>query len=361
MRNNLMRIPRQLTHLVLVLLSKTNSNYLYLPVLAILALVFLPLHSFAADTPWAVPRTEFAYPDLQGLWTNPSQTPLQRPVALGTKQAYTAEEALELERIAREQEQARALPLAPDRPPPPSGGTVGPVADQNFEVRPIVVSRVAGEYRTSLIIDPPNGRLPYLDGVRDIYADWLAQGFGRFDGPEIRPGQERCLNSAGQLPLLYTFDATNAIDGDNPVRNIQIVQNENYVVILSEYFSAVRIIRLGNEHFENQGNKWLGDSIAWYEGDSLIVHTENFRPEQSNFFIRSSAQLEITETYTPVAADQLLFRYTLTDPNIYSRPVTAEVPLQRLAADQKIYEYACHEGNYSLPSILRAARLNERQ
>jgi len=340
-------------------LPKISSSNLQ--VLAFFALFFLKANSFAVEAPWAAPKTEYGYPDLQGLWTNPSQTPFQRPVALGTKQAYTTEEALELEQAARDLEQARALPLDPDRPAPQRGGIVGAGADQNFEVRPIIVSRVNGEYRTSLIIDPPNGRLPLLQGARDIYADWIAQGFDRSDGPEIRPGQERCLNSAGQVPLLYTFDATNSIDGDNPVRNIQIVQTENHVVILSEYFSAVRIIRLGGGRFNDQGNKWLGDSIAHYEGESLIIHTKNFRPEQSNFFIRSSAQLEITETYTPVSADQLLFSYTLTDPKMYSRPVTAEVPLQRMAVDHKIYEYACHEGNYSLPSILRAARMRESQ
>ena len=189
--------------------------------------------------------------------------------------------------------------------------------------------------------------------------DWFAQGFGPYDGPEIRSGQERCLNSAGQIPLLFTFDATNGIDGDNPVRNIQIVQTENYVVILSEYFSAVRIIRLGGDHLEIRGGKWLGDSVAHYEGNALIVHSKNFRPEQSNFFIRSSDQLEITETYTPLAENELLFSYTLTDPKHYSRSVTAEIPLQRMALGQKIYEYGCHEGNYSLPSILRGARLAE--
>ncbi|MDP6415810.1 MAG: hypothetical protein QGG54_12425 [Gammaproteobacteria bacterium] len=308
-----------------------------------------------------MPKTEYSYPDLQGLWTNPSQTPLQRPKALGTKQAYTTTEALELEQIARDLEQARIQPLDPDRPPPQTGGTVGAGADQNFEVRPIAISRVNGEYRTSLIVDPPDGRLPYIAGARDIYADWLAQGFDRLDGPEIRSGQERCLNSAGQVPLLYTFDATNAIDGDNPIRNIQIVQNESYVVILSEYFSAVRIIRLSDEHLDRQGSKWLGDSIARYEGDSLVIHTKNFRPEQSNFFIRSSAQLEITESYTPLSEDELLFSYTLSDPEIYSRSVTAEVPLQRMPPDHKLYEYACHEGNYSLPSILRAARVRDSQ
>ncbi|HIL62174.1 MAG TPA: hypothetical protein EYG42_01850 [Porticoccaceae bacterium] len=337
-----------------------GSGFDYLQMVAISALLLLPAKSFAADG-WVSPRTEHGYPDLQGLWTNPSQTPLQRPLALGSKRSYTTNEAMSLEQVARDLDDLRALPIDPDRAAPRRGGIVGAFADQNFETRPIIVSRVRGEYRTSLIIDPPNGRLPYLEGARDIRADWRVQGFGPYDGPEIRPGQERCLNSGGQLPLLFTFDATNAIDGDNPIRNIQIVQNANYVVILSEYFSAVRVIRLGTEHIEDQGDKWLGDSIAHYEGDSLVIHSKNFRPEQSNFFLRSTAQLQITETYTSVSADELLFSYTLSDPRIYSRSVTAEIPLRRMAPGQKIYEYACHEGNYSLPSILQAARMRESQ
>jgi len=163
------------------------------------------------------------------------------------------------------------------------------------------------------------------------------------------------------LPLLFAFGGpgTGNPGGDNPVRNIQIVQNKDYVVILSEYFSAVRVVRLGTGHIENQGNKWMGDSIAHYEGDSLIIHSKNFRPEQSTPFLRSSTQLEITETYTLVSADELLFSYTFTDPEIYSRSFTAEIPLQRMKPGQEIYEYACHEGNYSMISILRAARLEE--
>jgi hypothetical protein len=312
--------------------------------------------SFAADQAWVVPHTEYGHPNLQGLWTNPSQTPFQRPVALGNKRTYTAAEAALLEENARTRDNARMLPLDPGRSAPQIGAVITTQADQNFDIMPIAVARVNGEFRTSLIVDPPNGRLPSLEGAKDIYAEWSDQGYGSYDGPEIRSGQERCLNSGGQLPLLFTF---NSIDGDNPLRHIQIVQTESYVVILSEYFSTVRIIRLDAEHIENQGNKWLGDSVGWYEGDSLKVHTRGFRLQQSNSFLRSSAQLEITETFTRNAVDELLFSYTLSDPKFYSRSVTAEVPLKRMEPDQKLYEYACHEGNYSLPSILRAARIAE--
>ena len=118
--------------------------------------------------------------------------------------------------------------------------------------------------------------------------------------------------------------------GDNPVRNVQIVQNEDYVVILSEYFSLVRIVRLNSAHLTDQGRKWMGDSIAHYDGDSLVILTINFRPEQSGL-IKSSGELEITETYTPVSNDELLFSYTLTDPKIYRQPFTVEIPLNGMA------------------------------
>ncbi len=321
--------------------------------------LLLPVQSLAAETTWRVAQTEHGYPDLQGYWTNPTQTPLQRPSHLGDLRSYTPAQARALEQAARDLEAARKQPSDPNRPAPQAGQAIGPQADQNFELRPIDVANVNGEYRTSLIVDPPDGRLPLRPGFRDFYQRWRDLGFGPYDGPEIRPGQERCLNSAGQLPLLYTFEATNAIDGDNPVRNIQIVQTENYVLILSEYFSAVRIIRLAENHIDALGPRWLGDSIARYDGDHLVIHSTHFRPEQSNFFIRSSAALEITERYIPVGEDELLFRYTITDPAVYTQSVSAEIPLRRMADGQRLYEYACHEGNYSLPSILRAARMDE--
>jgi len=334
-------------------------RFIHLQTLFVLIVSLLLANASLADDNWLAPKTEYGNSNLQGLWTYPSQTPFQRPAALGNIRTYTIEQALQLEDTARALDAARALPIDPNRPAPLQGDTVGPQADQNFEVMPISIARVNGEYRTSLIIDPADGRLPYLEGAMDIRDGWLAQGSGPYDGPEIRSGQERCLNSGGQLPLLFTFNATNKIDGDNPLRNIQIVQNRDYVVILSEYFSAVRIIRLASEHIEIKGGKWLGDSIARYEGNSLVIHTRGFRPEQTNFFLKSSDQLEITETFTPLSEDELLFSYTLHDPEIYSQSVTAEIPLVRMQPDHKIYEYACHEGNYSLPSILRAARIQE--
>lgn len=323
--------------------------------------LFLAQSLAAADANWEVLKTEYGYPDLQGNWTNPYQTPLRRPAGLGTKRAYTEQEAAVLVERALALDVARTAPLDPNRAAPASGGLINQQADGNFEIMPTEIARVNGEFRTSLIIDPDDGQMPLLPNATDIFDRWRAQGFGNFDGPEIRTPLDRCLNPGAQLPLLIIFGGPGGGNpaGDNPVRNIQIVQNRDYVVILSEYFSLVRIIRLNSEHLSRQGNKWMGDSIGHYAGNSLIIHTDNFRPEQSTTFIKSSNQLEITETITVTAKDELLYSYTLSDPQIYRQPFTAEIPLRRMPPEHRLYEYACHEGNYSMTSMLRAARMEE--
>jgi len=311
--------------------------------------------------PYVVPLTEHGYPDLQGLWTNPSQTPLERPVHLGTTQGYSEAQAQSLVDRAQILDRARVAALDPHRSAPATGGIIDQQADGNYEIMPTEIARVRGEYRTSFIIDPENGRMPILSGSRDIYAEWREQGFGRFDGPEMRGVLERCLSPGTQVPLLGVFGGvgTGNPGGDNPVRNIQIVQNENYVVILGEYFSMVRIIRLSDETTNYPGDKWMGDSVAYYEGNSLMVYSNNFRPEQSTGILRSSGAFELSEEYTRVSGNELLLRYTVIDKNMYSEPFTAEIPLRRMDPKNKLYEYACHEGNYSLPAMLRAARMEE--
>lgn len=343
--------------------SPNRFSYGFLIVPSLLYFSFIVSISQAAENTELLPLTAYGYPDLQGLWTNPSQTPMERPLELGQQSVYTEAEAQALVARALDMDRARSAPLSPDRSAPEHGGTIDQQADGNFEIMPTEIAMVNGEYRTSLVVDPPHGRFPLKESAADIFADWIAQGHGAFDGPEIRPAGERCLNPGAQLPLLTTFFSAEVGNpgGDNPVRNIQIVQTEKYVVILAEYFSLVRIIRLDNEHLEAQGPKWMGDSIASYEGNTLKIHTNNFRPEQSGFFLRSSDQLEITESFTLISRDEILFSFTVTDPKIYSQAFTAEIPLKRMAPGQEIYEYACHEGNYSMPSILRAARMGEAQ
>ena len=332
-----------------------------LPVLGLL--LFSNLH--AAESNWVVPRTEHGYPDLQGNWSNPFQTPLERPLNLGLRQAYTAAEAQTLVDRALAVDIERLAPSDPDRPAPELGGLVSNIADGNFDVMPTEMAVINGEYRTSYLVDPPNGRLPYLPNPRDrdIFGIRRAQGFGHYDGPENLTPQDRCLTPGTPLPLLRAFgdvviDSGNPA-GDNPVRNVQIVQSEGYVVILAEYFSLVRIIRLSDEHMLEQGRKWMGDSIARYENDSLIIHSTHFRPEQSMPFLRSSGQFEVTEQYTRIAENEILFQYTVTDPQIYTQPFSAEMSLRRMPPEHRLFEYACHEGNYAIPLMLRAVRMEE--
>ena len=333
--------------------------------LIVASLILVPWFSLGAEIDWAGSKNEYGHPDLQGNWTNPFQTPLERPLNLGMRRAYTKEEANALMDRALAVDIERRGPISPNRLAPKAGSSIGQQADGNFEIMPIELASINGEYRTSYIVDPADGRLPYrADALdHDIYGIRRSQGYRRFDGPENLSPLDRCL-SATQLPLLRAFldvdvDGGGNPGGDNPVRNIQIVQNQDYVVILSEYFSLVRIIRLSDNHILEQGRKWMGDSIAYYENDSLIVHTKNFRPEQSTAFLRSSTQFEIKETFTRIAEDEMLFEFTVTDPQIYSQDFTAEMSLKLMPPHLKLYEYACHEGNYSLPSILRAVRMEE--
>lgn len=307
----------------------------------------------AAEPDWIPPRTPSGAPDLQGLWHNVSQTPLERPLALGTKSTYTAEEAAKLEAQVTLLDSLRFLPSDPDREPPPVGEINELASDLNFI--PVLGSRIAefyGEYRTSLIIDPPDGRLPLREVSMDIYDEWRAAGFGNYDGPEIRPVSERCVLTGAPIPQMLQ------LQGDN----FQIVQNDDYVMILNEYGYETRIIRLNGKHPTNGFNKWMGDSIGHFEDDTLVVHTKSFKPEQSMAwgdlypYLKSSDQLEVTERFTVISEQDLKYSYVASDPKIYTQSFTVEIPLERLPEGQHFYEFACHEGNYSMRNIMSGAR-----
>jgi len=307
--------------------------------------------------------TEHGHPNFQGYWTNPFQTPLERPLALGDQRVYSNFEVEDLRELAIALDKKRRSPLDPQRSAPEIGGEINNQADGNFEIMPIELAQISGEFRTSLIVKPKSGRIPWRIGARDIYQIWREEGKGIFDGPEGLTPLDRCLTPGGQLPLLYVFGGVGSDlgnpAGDNPVRNIQIVQNKDYVLILSEYFSLYRVIRLDDDFRPDLGPKWMGDSIGYYEGNSLFVHTKNFREEQSISPMRSSLDFEVKEIYTRISEDEIFFQYEITDLNIYTEPWSVEIPIQRMGADQKLYEYACHEGNYSVPIMLRTARMEE--
>jgi len=330
MNNKKVNIARQLFHTMII------------------SLVFASNSILAAESVWTVPRTEYGQPDLQGYWFITSQTPLERPESLGDKKFYTEAEARALEEAALEAESNRYLPLDANRPPPPAGALIGQEADINFAPeRSTKIARVNGEYRTSRIIYPANGRLPLIAGARDLYQRWLDDGHGAFDGPEIRPYGERCISWGSQLPLV-----------SDPFRTLQIVQTSDHIVLFGE-FGVKQLVKLNGEHMPAKIKKWAGDSIGKWNEDSLEIHTTNFRAANSYHRVPSTDELEISEAYTLISENELLYRFTVNDPNIYSEPFTVEVPLERMPEGDHFYEAVCHEGNYSLPGILAGARRAE--
>lgn len=320
-----------------------------------LGLVPLALLASLATTAQEMPdisRTEHGYPDFQGFWNNASQTPIERPASLGNQRSYTSEEAMALQAGAQNSDSEKAAPMDPNRPPPAEGGVIMFQADENFANTRINLTQIDGEYRTSLIVEPEDGRFPYVENGpnKDIFGQWRAAGHGAFDGPEIRSQMERCLHVGAQMPpmMAWTYNA-----------NYQIVQTEQHLMLLSEMAHDARIIPIGSERQKIEFAKWFGNSRAHWEGDTLVIHTIGFHPQQSNFFIKSSDQFEVTEYFSLVSNDEILYRYTVNDPVIYSQAYTVEMQLLRKSDGEQIYEFACHEGNYSLPSILAGARRAE--
>jgi hypothetical protein len=303
--------------------------------------------AFAGD--YRAPRLPDGSPDLQGVWTNATATPVERSPELGNRRAFTEEEAAAISKAALAAVAADAAPSDPDKKIE-AIESLPPVGNYNlfWTDRGMTVANINGEYRTSMIIEPANGRIPPLtaDGEQRATARALRDPN---DGPEGRALGERCLLSFGSasgppmLPVMYNS-------------YYQIVQSPGYVVILVEMVHDARIIRIQDRHTPGDIRKWMGDSIGHWEGDTLVVETRNFRPEQS--FRGSSEKAVVTERFTRVAQDKIIYRFTVDDPATFTSSFTGELPF--VTVDANIYEYACHEGNYALPGILSGAREAEK-
>jgi hypothetical protein len=301
--------------------------------------------SFAES--YKAPRLSDGTPDFQGVWTNATATPMERPAEFGNRRAFTKEEADAIEREARGRVAEDAAPSDPNKKIE-AVKNLPPVGNYNlfWTDRGMTAALINGEYRTSVIIDPPNGRFPPLTEAAKKRPSGMRFGS---DGPEQRSLGERCLLSFGSsagppmLPTMYNS-------------YYQIVQSPGHVMILVEMVHDARIIRVGDKHITSSVKKWMGDSIGKWEGDTLVVTTKNFRPDQS--FRGAAENLVITERLTRVAQDQILYRFTIEDPTTFTAPTTGELPF--MAVDASVYEYACHEGNYALPGILAAEREAEK-
>jgi hypothetical protein len=313
---------------------------------SLLALAVVPGASLFGQAKTALPRTPDGHPDLQGTWTNATITPLERPAALAARPTLTDAEAVGLEKMA-----AKDLANVDGKSEDPllvaagSNGTGG--YNVLFIDRGSEFARVDGVKRTSLIVDPPDGKVPPL--TAEARQRGAARFGNSFDSVKDRPPAERCLVGFGStsgppmLPVLYN-------------NNYQIVQTPDRVMILVEMVHDARIVRIAGTHAAPTVRQWLGDSIGHWEGDTLVVDTTNFTDK--NRFHGSGENLHVVERFTRTDAGTILYKATIDDPSTFARPWTVEFPF--LAAEGPIYEYACHEGNHALSDILGGARKAEK-
>ncbi|HAS49885.1 MAG TPA: hypothetical protein DCS33_11500, partial [Gammaproteobacteria bacterium] len=262
--------------------------------------------------------------------------------------------ALQLEQAVADYTAEQDLPSDPDRVAPAKDRIELADSYNNFWFDDGTrVARYNGEFRSSLLIDPPNGRMPaYTASAEErLRAEaQLREQRGPFAGPESRPLAERCLMSFGSssgppmLPILYN-------------NHYQIVQSPGYVMILVEMVHDARIIRIEADPLPDALRPWMGDSIGHWEGDTLVVETDKFNPNQK--FRNSTENFRITERFTRVSDNVMNYSFTAQDPATFVQPFSAEMPMN--LTDDVLYEYACHEGNYSLPGVLAGARADEEQ
>jgi len=289
------------------------------------------------------PRTSDGQPDLQGIWTNATVTPLERPVELGDKQFLTEKEAADFAKQAVQATNAdRRELLTPEQ-------DVARAYNQFWYDRG---TSVVGTKRTSLIIDPPNGRIPALTPQGQKRADDFAQMRVQHpaDGPENRTLNERCIKWATAGPPMLPGPYNN---------NYQIVQTPGYVIIVVEMIHDARIIPLDSRpHLPQSVRSWLGDARGHWEGNTLVVETTNFRPDATYRFTVPES-LHLTERFTRASPDMINYEFTVEDPATFTKPWTASIPMSKAAGP--VYEYACHEGNYAMEGILAGARADEKK
>jgi hypothetical protein len=287
---------------------------------------------------WSVPRTADNQPDLQGIWTNGTITPLERPREFAGKQFLSPAEAAEYEKQVRERNHGDRRDANPD----------ADLATGYNDFWWDRGTKVVSTLRTSLIFDPPDGRIPALteDAQRRAAARAEARKLHPADGPENLTLADRCIARPGppMAPAGYN-------------NNHQIVQNAEYVVIYSEMMHDARIIPVGpRPHLPNNVRQWFGDPRGRWEGDTLVVETTNFNDKKD--FRGSGPNLRLIERFTRTAPDTLLYQFTVEDPQSFQRPWSGEIPLK--STPGPIFEYACHEGNYSLVNTLSSARAEEK-
>lgn len=313
------------------------------------AIVIGASHAAALAQTWTPPRTPDGQYDLQGLWDFSTITPLERPASLAGKPVLTAEEA-------RAFEEAENRRLNRDLIDPKKGGVnyppggVVPYNEFWYERGTAVIET----RRTSLILDPPDGRLPPFTpeaqrriDAEDAEARETQLGRTQANTWEDRPLQERCIVGLNEGPPMTPGAYNN---------HVQILQTRGYVVLMTEMIHSARVVPLdGRPHLSGTLPQWRGSSRGRWEGRTLVIETRNFRGQTN---VRgSSANMHLVERFTRVDAETLMYEFTVTDPTTWTKPWTAAVPMR--TAVGPMYEYACHEDNYGLRGVLSGARAQE--
>src|SRR5277367_749922 len=300
---------------------------------------------------YKAPLNAYGQPDFEGTWTNATLTVLERPKEYGTRKVMTANEVKKIEGDDAKQVAEGNKPTDPkvktsDLPHECGRGFSGAGCGYNSAwIDPgSTVMRVNGEPRTSFVTDPADGRLP--PPKRGVVVPNPYAHYGQ--NPENQTLAERCLTSFGysagpvMLPLLYNT-------------NYEIAQSKDTVAIVVEMVHDVRIIHIGGKHRSDGERPWMGDSIGWYEGPTLVVETSNF-PEATA--LRGAwKELKVTERFTRVGPHRILYQFTVVDPTVWDASWSGEYEFT--ASKGRIFEYACHEGNYALSGILAGARADE--
>jgi hypothetical protein len=288
----------------------------------------------------AAPAAARSARDLGGLWTNATLTPLERPAGFD---GLTTTEAAAASYEARRPQEFLA-----------SGSEgVGARESEWWELA-ARMTRVRGEIRTSIIVDPPDGKLPYSEAGRRLLAAAAAGVLTRYEGPEARPSPERCLMGGGGSSGVPMF-------APNYNSNYRFVQTADHLAILSEMGGSARIIPLTKRpHLPSHIRPWMGDSVGRWDGDTLEIETANFNVGETYKIpapIYISEAARVTERLTRVSAGEILYAFRVDDPKAYTRPWRGEQIFR--TSQGPMFENACHEGNYSLPGILSGARQQE--
>ncbi len=298
----------------------------------------------AAGKAWTPPRTPDGKPDLQGVWGNATLTPLERPKKLGAKEFYTDQEFAELAKGVREGKIGDEAEL-------------GAARDQDLRYDlsvygfDLTKAKFASNKRTSLIVGPEGTVPPLLPEARKRNAERAAKNKGHeFDGYENRPLSERCILMAQErIPMLPGADDNNLL---------QIVQGPGYVSLLHEIDHSTRVIPTdGRPHISQNIRQYQGDSVGHWEGNTLVVDTTNFTDLTA--FRGSGEKLHLVERFSRADDNTLRYQFTAEDPATWDRPWTAEIPMAK--AQGPVYEWACHEGNSMIVTILRGARVAEQE